>query len=110
MTHRSQRDPCLELWPRRRLSALECSLGVRPAHAQSLSAEGREATLGDGWQLELAEQLSTAIAEEVDDIGLDAVFAQQRMDLSLEFGAHADQGGTHAYQSATLTHIGRSDP
>ena len=32
------------------------------------------------------------------------------MNLGLEFGADADQGGTHAHQSATLTDIGRSDP
>ncbi len=39
MTQRSQREPCLEMWPRRTLSALECSLGVRPAQAQSLSGD-----------------------------------------------------------------------
>jgi hypothetical protein len=35
IAQRSHRDPCLEMWPRWVCSALERSVGVRPAHEHS---------------------------------------------------------------------------
>ena len=42
-TMRSQREPCLEMWPRRVCSALERSVGVSPAQPHRWSASGKRA-------------------------------------------------------------------
>jgi len=60
--------------------------------------------------LQPREQCSSALAENVDDVGLDAVLTEHCMNLSPKLGADANQSCSHPGQAPSFAHLGRRDP